>query len=126
MQRPRREIQLPTRYREPSPPRFSQINNHPKRRRIDPVEVDRNDVDQALAVITAALEEGIELPTFILTELPQYTANYVENWPGYSQYTHLSEAGFFGLFFSDSVVEIISKETNAYADIHCGRPPLSL
>jgi hypothetical protein len=48
------------------------------------VEVDRNDVDQALAVITAAPEEGIELPTFIPTELPQYTVNYVENRPGYS------------------------------------------
>jgi hypothetical protein len=84
MQRPRREIQLPTKCREPSPLRFSQINNHPKRRRIDPVEVDRNDVDQALAVITAAPEEGIELPTFIPTEVPQYMANYVENRPDYS------------------------------------------
>jgi hypothetical protein len=88
--------------------------------------VDRNDVDQALVVITAALEEGVELPSFILTELPQYTANYVANRPGYSQYTILSEAGFLGFFFSDSVVEVISKEINAYADIYRGRTPLSL
>ena len=85
MQRPRRETQLPSRYREPSPPRFYQINSHPKRRRIDPEEVDRNDVDQALAVIAAALAECVdELPTFILIELPQFAANFVENRPGSS------------------------------------------
>jgi hypothetical protein len=57
MQRPRRETQLPSRFREPSPPRFFQMESHPKRRRIDPEKVDRNDVDQALAVIAAAPEE---------------------------------------------------------------------
>jgi hypothetical protein len=81
-------------------PRFSQINNHPKRRRIDLEEVDRNDVDQALTVITAALEEGVELPSFIVTELPQYTANYVVNRPDYSQYTILSETGFLRFFLA--------------------------
>ena len=70
MLRPRRDIQLPSRYREPSPPRLFQINSHPKRRRIDPKKVDRNDADQALAVIAAALECIDELPTFIPTELP--------------------------------------------------------
>jgi hypothetical protein len=112
MERPRRETQLPSRYREPSPLRFS---------------VNRNDVDQALAVIAAAPEECVDkLPTFIPTELPQFTANYVVNRPGFSQYTNRSEAGFFKLLFSDSVVEIVSKETNANADSRCGRPPLSL
>jgi Transposase IS4 len=126
MQRPRRDTQLPSRYREPLSPQFSQINSHPKRRPIAPEKIDRNDVDQALAVIAAAPEECIdELPSFIPTQLPQFVANYVENRPGYSQYTNLSEAGFFKLFFSDPVVEIISKETNAYADFHRQNPPLS-
>jgi hypothetical protein len=126
MLRPRRDIQLPSRFREPSPPQLSQTNNQPKRRRIDPEKVDRNDVDQALAVIAAAPECSDELPTLISTELPQFAANYVENRPGYSQYTNLSEAGFFKLFFSDVVVEILSKETNAYAEFHRQNPPLSL
>jgi hypothetical protein len=69
-----------------------------------------------LAVIAAAPECTDELPTLIPTELPQFTANYVENQPGYSQYANLSEAGFFKLFFSDVVVETLSKETNAYAE----------
>ena len=126
MLRPRRDIQLPSRFREPSPPRLFQTNNQPKRRRIDPEKVDRNDVDQALAVIAAAPECSDELPTLISTELPQFAANYVEIRPGYSQYTNLSEAGFFKLFFSDVVVEILSKETNAYAEFHRQNPPLSL
>jgi hypothetical protein len=126
MLRPRRDIQLPSRYRESSPPRLFQTNNQPKRRRIDPEKVDRNDVDQALVVIAAAPECSDELPTLISTELPQFAANYVENRPGYSQYTNLSEAGFFKLFFSDVVVEILSKETNTYAELHRQNPPLSL
>jgi Transposase IS4 len=126
MLRPRRDIQLHSRFRETSPPQFSQIKTHPKRRRIDPEKIDRNDVDQALAVIEAAPEECIdELPTFIPTQLPQFVANCVENGPGYSQYANLSEPGFFKLFFSDSVVKIISKETNAYATFHHQNPPLS-
>ena len=126
MLRPRRDTQLPSRFRAPSLPRLSQPNNQPKRRRIDPEKVDRNDVDQALAVIVAAPECTDELPTLLPTELPQFVANYVENRPGYSQYTNLSEAGFFKLFFSDSVVEILSKETNAYAEFQLQNPPLSL
>jgi hypothetical protein len=84
MLRPRRDIQLPSRYREPSPSQLSQINSQPKRRRIHPEKVDRNDVDQALVVIAAALECFDELPTLILIELPQFMANYIENQPGYS------------------------------------------
>jgi Transposase IS4 len=126
MIRPRRDTQLPSRFREPSPSRSSQSHNQPKRRRIDPAKVDRNDADQALAVIAAAPEYTDELPTLISIELPQFAANYVENRPGYSQYTNLSEAGFFKLFFSDLVVKIISKETNTYAELHLQNPPLSL
>jgi hypothetical protein len=107
MLRPRRDIQLPSRKREPSPPRLSKINSQPKRRRIDTENVDRNDVDQALAVIAAAPECSDELPTLILTELPQFTANYIQNWPGYSQYTTLSEAGFL----SSSLAMLSSKSS---------------
>jgi hypothetical protein len=69
MLRPRRDIQLPSRYRESSPPRLSQINNQLKRRRIDPEKVDRNDVDQALVVIAAMSECSDELSTLISIEL---------------------------------------------------------
>jgi len=79
-----------------------------------------------LAVIAAAPECTDELPTLIPTELPQFVANYVENRPGYSQYAGLLEAGFFKLFFSDVVVEILAKETNAYAEFQLRNPPLSL
>jgi hypothetical protein len=82
MIRPRRDTQLPSRYREPSPPRLFQTNKQPKRRRIDPVSVDRNDVDQALAVIKPAPECANGLPTFISIELSYFEANYVENRPG--------------------------------------------
>jgi Transposase IS4 len=126
MLRPRRDTQLPSRYREPSPSRLSKTNSHSKRRRIDPEKVDRNDVDQALAVIAAAPECTDELPTFIPTELPQFAANYVEDRSGYCPHTDLPEVGFFKLFFSNQVVEILSKETNAYADFHLRNPPLSL
>jgi Transposase IS4 len=125
MLRPRRDIQLPSRFREPSPPRSFHINSHPKRRRIDPEKVDRNDADQTLAVIAAAPECTDELPTLIPTELPQFAANYVENRPDYSQYANLLEAGFLKLFFSDVVVETLSKETNAYAEFQLRNPPLS-
>jgi hypothetical protein len=70
-------------------------------------------------MIAAAPEESInEPPTFIPTQLPQFVANYVDNRPGYSQYTNLLEAGFFALFFSDVVVKIISKEINMYTDLY--------
>jgi hypothetical protein len=70
MLRPRRDTQLPSIFREPSSPRLFRPNNQPKRRRIDPEKVDRNNIDQALAVIVAALECTDELPTLIPTELP--------------------------------------------------------
>ena len=79
MLRPRRDRTIPLRYRTSSPPSSQQANNQRKRRRIDPDEVDRNDVDQALAVIAAAPECTEEPPTFIPTELPHLNANYVEN-----------------------------------------------
>ena len=126
MLRPRRDTQLPSRFREPSSPRLSRPNNQSKRRRIDPEKVNRNDVDQALAVIAAAPECTDEPPILIPIELPQFAANYVKNRPGYPQYTNLSETGFFKLFFGDSVVEILSKETNAYAEFYLRNPPLSL
>ena len=126
MIRPRRDTQLPSRYRESSPPRLSQTNNQSKRRRIDPVRVDRNDVDQALAVIEPAPECADGLPTFISTELPYFAANYVENRPGCPTYTNLSEYGFFKLFFSDVVVEILSKEINTNAEFQRQNLPLSL
>jgi hypothetical protein len=116
MLRPRRDIQLPLRFRESSSLQLSQSNNQLKRRRIGPEKVDQNDVDQALAVIVATPECTDELPTLILIELPQFMANYVENRPGYSQYTNLLEAGFFKLFFSDFIVEILTKETNVYTE----------
>lgn len=126
MIRPRRDAPLPLRDREPSPPRLFQTNNEPKRRRINPARVDRNDVDQALAVIEPVPECADGLLTFISTELPYFAANYVENRPGCPQHTDLSECGFFKLFFSDAVVEILSKETNANTEFRQQNPPLSL
>jgi hypothetical protein len=103
-----------------------QINNQQKRRRIDPKNVDRNTIDQALTVIVAAPEYADELSTLISTELPRFEANHVPNRPGYPQYTDLSEYGFFKLFFSDVVVEILSEEINVYAEFQLRIPPLSL
>jgi hypothetical protein len=108
MIRPRRDIRIPSRYRLKSSPQPQKINNQSKRRRIDPEAIDRNVVDQALAVIAAAPECTDEPPTLIPTELPQFNANYVYNRAGSSRYINLSELGFFKLFFSDSVLEIIS------------------
>jgi hypothetical protein len=118
MLRPRRDAQLPLRRRSGSPPRLSQKNKQLKRRRIDPDSVDRNNLDQALAVIAAAPEDTDELPILISTELPYFKANYIQNRPGCSRYTGISELGFFGFFFSDSVVEIFFKETNLYAEFY--------
>ncbi len=39
----------------------------------------------------------IELSIFIPTELPHFTANYVKNRDGASQYTNLSKLDFFKL-----------------------------
>ncbi|KAF7502482.1 hypothetical protein GJ744_005670 [Endocarpon pusillum] len=129
MLRPRRDTQIPLRYGDNSPPQLLQSNNQRKRCRTDPENVDRNNVDQALAVIAPASECADELPTLISTELPQFDANYVENRAGAPRYTVLSALGFFTLFFSDLVVEILSKETNSYAEYHLrypSFPPLSL
>jgi hypothetical protein len=62
-----------------SPPRTFRNDSEPKRRKVDPKKVDRNDVDQALAVIAAAPENSNEPPTLIPSELPQFEANYVPN-----------------------------------------------
>jgi Transposase IS4 len=126
MLRPQRSIRIPLRYRSSSPPRFEQNSKQPKRRRIDPKTVDRNDVDQALAVLVAAPEYSEAPPTSVSTELPHFEVNYVENRSGCSRHAGLSESGFFKLFFSDSVVEILSKETNSYAESKLQNPPLSL
>jgi hypothetical protein len=65
-----------------SSPRFSKTNDLQKRRRIDIETVDRNDVDQALAVIVPALECSNEPPQLISTQLPYLEANRIENRPG--------------------------------------------
>ena len=124
MLRPQRITQIPLRYRDSSPPRLSQDNNRSKRRRIDPENVDRNDVDLALAAIAPAPECSDEPPTEIPTELPHFEANYVQNRPGQFRYINLSELGFFKLFFSDSVIEIILKETNSYTEFQFQIHPL--
>jgi hypothetical protein len=90
MLRARRDTQIPLRFRESSPSQFSSIKKQPKRPRIDPPNVDRNDVGLALAVIVPAPECRDEPPTLIPTELPQFKANYVENRAGQSQYSNLS------------------------------------
>ena len=79
MLRPQRNTQIPLRYRSKSPPRFEQAIKQPKRRRIDPAAIDRNNVDQALAVIAPAPECTDKQPILILTELPQFEANYILN-----------------------------------------------
>jgi hypothetical protein len=84
MQRPRRDTQIPLRYRQTSPPQSIIANNEPKRRGIGPITVDRNNVDQALAVIAPASECNDEGPTLIPTELPYFKANYVQNQAGAS------------------------------------------
>jgi hypothetical protein len=91
MIRPRRTPQIPSRYRTSSPPRPIPRNGQQKRRRIDPENIDRNDVDQALAVIAAAPKSTDELPTLIPTGLPHFEANYVQNRPGRCQYFDLSD-----------------------------------
>ncbi len=78
MLRPRRHTQIPLRYRDNSPPRLYQSSKQGKRRRIDPEIVDRNDVDQALAVIEPAPECSAEALTLISNDLPYFKANYVQ------------------------------------------------
>ena len=85
--------------------------------------IDRNNVDQALAVIAPASECTDESPTLISIELPHFEAKYVENREGAPQYTDLSVLGFFQFFFNDSIVKIIFKETNSYAKSQLQNPP---
>jgi hypothetical protein len=126
MLRPQRSIRIPLRYRSSSSPRFEQNSKQPKRRRINPKTVDRNDINQILAVLIAAPEYSEALPISVLIELSYFKANYIKNRPKYSRYTSLSESGFFKLFFNDSVVKILSKETNLYAESKLQNPLLSL
>ena len=77
MLRPRRDSQIPLRYRDNSPPRILQNNNQQKRPRIDPQKIDQNNVDQALTVITPTPECTDELLTLISTDLFQFKTNYV-------------------------------------------------
>jgi hypothetical protein len=70
MQRPQRTTQIPLRYREYSPPQLLHNNKRLKRSNIDSKNVDRNDVDQALAVIAPASEYLNQSPILISTELP--------------------------------------------------------
>lgn len=63
--------------RESPPLRSLQINNRRKRPQIELENVDRNDVDQALAVIAPAsdcIDEGL---AWIPTELPHFKAEYI-------------------------------------------------
>ncbi|KAF7502632.1 hypothetical protein GJ744_005426 [Endocarpon pusillum] len=124
MPRPQRNTQVPLRYRDNSPPPTSRSNNQPKRPKIDSKTVDRNQVDQALAVIEAPPEGADEPPTPISIQLPQFKANYVQNRAGTPRYTGLSALGFFQLFFSDLVVEMLSEETNQYAAAKLQNPSL--
>jgi hypothetical protein len=99
MIRLRRDTQIPLRYRESSSPRLFRITNQPKRRRIDLENVDRNDVDLALAVIAPAPECSNKLPTLISIELPHFHANYVRNRHEEPYNSNLLEIDFFKLFF---------------------------
>ena len=126
MLRPRRDTQIPLRYRDNSPPPLLQNNEQRKRRRIDPKKVDRNNVDQVLAVIAPAPECADKPPTLISTELPHFEANYVQNRTGASRYIGLSELDFFKLFFNDFVVEILFKETNSYVESQLQDPSYPL
>ena len=62
-------------------------------------------------MIAPASECTAEPPT-----LPHFAANYVSSRAGASKDADLSKLGFFKLFFSDSVVEILSEEINFYAE----------
>ena len=117
MQRPQRNTQIPLRYRDNSPPPTYRNNNQPKRPKNGSKIVDRNQVDQALTVIEAtpkSAEGADESSVSISTELPHFEANYVQNRAGAPRYTDLFKLDFFKFFFNDSVVEILSEETNIY------------
>jgi hypothetical protein len=99
MLRPRRDAKTPLKYRSSYPSRPQKTKRPLKRSRIDPENVDRNDVDQALEVIEAAPECGGKPSIFIPTEIPQFEVNYVRNRDGAPQYTGLSESGILSSFF---------------------------
>ncbi|KAF7512933.1 hypothetical protein GJ744_012036 [Endocarpon pusillum] len=82
MLRPQRNTQIPLRYRDSSPPRTYRNNNQPKQAKNGSKNVDRNQVDQALAVIEAAPEGADEPSTSISIELPHFEANYVQDRTG--------------------------------------------
>ena len=67
-------------------------------------------------MIAPAPKYSDEPPILIPTELPHFNASYVKNRHRESHNINLSETGFFKLFFSDLVVEILSEETNFYAE----------
>jgi Transposase IS4 len=79
-----------------------------------------------MAVIAPAPECSNEPPTLTPTEFFHFNANYVKNRHGESYHINLSEIGFFKLFFSNLMVEILSEETNFYAESQLRNPPLSL
>jgi Transposase IS4 len=126
MLRPRRDIQIPLRYRTSSPLLSLQKKNQRKRPRIDVASVERDDVDQALAAIAAAPECTDEPPTLLSTELPQFEANYVQTRSEASKYAGLSKLKLFSLFFNDVVVEILIKEINFYAEFQLSNSSLLL
>jgi hypothetical protein len=76
-------------------------------------------------VIEPTPEYVNRLSIFILIELPYFAVNYVKNRSGCSQYTNLSEYSFFKLFFSDVMVEILSKKTNINVAFQQQNPPPS-
>jgi hypothetical protein len=118
MLRPRRDTQIPLRYRDNSPPRIDRSNNQHKRRRIEVAGAERNIIDQALAPIAAASECSTEPLIPISTKLPQFEANYVANRAEASRYISLSEIELFTLFFDDVMIDILIKEINLYAEIY--------
>jgi hypothetical protein len=63
-------------------------------------------------VITPTLKYSDEPSTLISTELPHFNVNYVKNRHGESHHINLLEIDLFKLFFTDLVVEILSKEIN--------------
>ena len=79
MIRPQRNIQIPLRYRSNSFSQFEQVNKQSKRRRIDLVTIDRNNVDQILIVIKSVSEYIKKLSILISIKLFQFKVNYVQN-----------------------------------------------
>ena len=117
MQRPQRNTQIPLRYRDESPPSTYRNNNQPKGPKNGSKIVDRNQIDQALTVIEAvskSVQDTDEFSVSISTELLHFETNYVQNRVGAPRYTDLSKLNLFKFFFSDSVVETLSEETNIY------------